>query len=120
MKITACERPRDPFARPHPVAGPTGRLRSKLTWAVCFLFCFCACVRVGGGWRADTQVLSAQDGSELKEMFCDARCDIDSVVFCDADHEVEAIVVDYTQQEWIVQNDRIKQDVEALQAVCTG
>jgi hypothetical protein len=71
-------------------------------------------------WCAIMQVLSAQDGSEVKEMFYDARCDIDSVEFCDSDHEVEAVVVDYTKQEWVVYNDRIKADVAALQAVCTG
>jgi hypothetical protein len=94
---------------------------------VCVCVCVCVwvrvCVWVGGwvgGWRAHVQVLSAQDGSELKELFYDARCDIDSVVFCDADHQVEAVVVDYTKQEWVVQHDRIKQDVEALQAKCSG
>jgi dipeptidyl aminopeptidase/acylaminoacyl peptidase len=77
----------------------------------------------GSGDARDTTrlvVLSAKDGREERELFFDARCDIDEVIFNDADHEVEAVVVDYDKQEWKVQNPRIAPDVSALLAACTG
>ena len=33
---------------------------------------------------------------------------------------MEAIVVDYSQQEWVVQHSRVQADIDALKAVCTG
>lgn len=77
----------------------------------------------GKGDAKDTTrlvVLSAEDGSEKEEVFYDSRCDIDEVIFNDADHAVEAIVVDYSQQEWVVQHSRVQADIDALKAVCTG
>ena len=75
----------------------------------------------GAGDARDTTrlvILSAKDGSEVRELFFDARCDIDEVIFNDA-HEVEAVVVDYDKQEWKVQKN-IAADIQALLSVCTG
>jgi hypothetical protein len=77
----------------------------------------------GKGDAKDTTrlvVLSASDGSEKEEVFYDARCDVDEVIFNDADHVVEAVVVDYSQQEWVVQHSRVQADIDALKTVCTG
>jgi len=77
----------------------------------------------GDGEGRDTTrlvVLSSKDGTVVKDVHHDVRCDIDEVIFNETDHTLEAVTVDYDKQEWIVKHDSIKADIDALQAICTG
>jgi hypothetical protein len=47
----------------------------------------------------------------------DVRCDIDDVLFGEDDNQVEAVLVDFQRQEWVVKHERVK--VGGRRACCS-
>ena len=66
---------------------------------------------------APAEIAGAVRGMFGVQVHHDVRCDIDDVLFGEDDNQVEAVLVDFQRQEWVVKHERVK--VGGRRACCS-